>query len=156
MEKISVKGMLPLLALSEARSGASGKSISKKALLLTDGHWCPSPGSVYPLLRDFQSKGWVKEKLSRAKGRREIRYFITPSGAKALLNGKRFLLGEFDSLFDLIGPMVLYVVHDYTEIQAQQSRELFSKIRGVRKKILQLPFEKRKAIMEKMLALCDC
>ncbi len=51
-----------------------------KEIHLTTGHWKPSFGSIYPLLKDLHSKKLVEVK---EEGRRKI-YSITPLGKKAL------------------------------------------------------------------------
>ncbi|RLG40709.1 MAG: hypothetical protein DRO01_03740 [Thermoproteota archaeon] len=40
------------------------------------GYWRPSPGTVYPLLRDLESRGIVAR---REEGRRKV-YYLTPGG----------------------------------------------------------------------------
>ena len=54
----------------------------------TEGHWKPSPGSIYPLLAWLQEKGYAKEIEDQEPGMK--RYTLTDQG-KALLaeHGKR-------------------------------------------------------------------
>jgi len=57
-----------------------GYAIMKEIERLTRMNWKPSPGSVYPTLRDLQALDLV---TSREEGRKLI-YEITPRGSEAL------------------------------------------------------------------------
>jgi len=46
---------------------------------VTRGEWVPSPGSVYPVLQEFESSGFVKK---TNKGRM-VKYSITEKGKEA-------------------------------------------------------------------------
>ena len=142
MKKISLKGMLPLLILSEAKKGASGKEIALKAAKLTDGNWKPSPGSVYPLLRSMESKGWIEAKLSEKKGRREIGYRTTRKGIKSLDEGRKRLVDEMERMVQTVAPLVMSVVHEYDDEEIDEFKRQNSRMQELKLKIMGLPAEK--------------
>ncbi len=60
----------------------SGSEIMSEIEKRTDGHWKPSPGSIYPLIAWLQDKGYTKEASEKEAGIK--RYILTDQG-KALL-----------------------------------------------------------------------
>ena len=60
----------------------SGSEIMSEIEKRTDGHWKPSPGSIYPLLAWLQDKGYAKEVPEQEAGIK--RYTLTDQG-KAFL-----------------------------------------------------------------------
>jgi DNA-binding PadR family transcriptional regulator len=60
----------------------SGSEIMSEIEKRTDGHWRPSPGSIYPLLAWLQEKGHSKEVLQQEPGVK--RYTLTEQGKKFL------------------------------------------------------------------------
>jgi DNA-binding PadR family transcriptional regulator len=60
----------------------SGSEIMSEIEKQTDGHWIPSPGSIYPLLAWLQEKGYIKEAPEQEAGMK--RYALTDQG-KAFL-----------------------------------------------------------------------
>ncbi len=60
----------------------SGSEIMNDIEERTDGHWKPSPGSIYPLLAWLQDKGYAKEAPEQETGIK--RYTLTDQG-KAFL-----------------------------------------------------------------------
>ena len=64
----------------------SGSEIMDEIEQKTNGHWKPSPGSIYPLLAWLQDSGYVKELAANQNGLK--RYELTDSG-KALLEEQR-------------------------------------------------------------------
>jgi len=60
----------------------SGSEIMSEIEKRTDGHWKPSPGSIYPLLAWLQDKGYAKEVPEQEAGIK--RYALTDQG-KAFL-----------------------------------------------------------------------
>lgn len=154
MEKISVKGMLPLLVLYEAREGASGKGISDKAAKLTGGKWKPSPGSIYPLLRAMERKGWLTPKLASASGRREIDYFLTKKGSEAFEREKKRVLEEVENNIEMMVPIGMCLIHEFDETRLKEVQEIHERIREVRSKMLSMPIEKRRKILDKINEFC--
>ena len=70
----------------------SGSEIMNEIEKRTDGHWRPSPGSVYPLLSWLQDNSYVKELPADENGMR--RYTLTDKG-KALLEEQRKIKMQF-------------------------------------------------------------
>ena len=56
----------------------SGSEIMNKIEERTDGHWKPSPGSIYPLIAWLQDKGYTKEIPEQEAGTK--RYTLTDQG----------------------------------------------------------------------------
>jgi len=56
----------------------SGSEIMSEIEKLTDGHWRPSPGSIYPLLAWLQDKGYIEEAAQQEVGSK--RYVLTKQG----------------------------------------------------------------------------
>jgi DNA-binding PadR family transcriptional regulator len=69
----------------------SGSEIISEIENRTDGHWKPSPGSVYPLLAWLQDNAHIKELPTEQNGMK--RYELTESG-KALLEEQRKIITE--------------------------------------------------------------
>lgn len=55
----------------------------------------PSPGTVYPVLKDLNEKGLIKETKTSGK---EKKYSITQKGRKELLRNKRIFLTMFKEI----------------------------------------------------------
>ena len=60
----------------------SGSEIMSEIEKLTDGHWKPSPGSIYPLLSWLQEKGYSTEVPQQEPGVK--RYTLTEQGKNFL------------------------------------------------------------------------
>jgi DNA-binding PadR family transcriptional regulator len=60
----------------------AGSEIMSEIEKRTDGHWRPSPGSIYPLLAWLQEKGYSTEVAQQEPGIK--RYTLTESGKKFL------------------------------------------------------------------------
>ena len=50
----------------------------------TKGFWAPTPGGVYPILRDLEKNGYIKGEWHTHKNRQLKIYKITPSGESIL------------------------------------------------------------------------
>jgi DNA-binding PadR family transcriptional regulator len=57
-----------------------GYEIMKEIENRTKGFWAPTPGGVYPILRDLEKSGYTKGEWHTQKNRRLKVYKITPSG----------------------------------------------------------------------------
>ena len=66
----------------------SGSEIIAEIQRETEGHWKPSPGSIYPLLAWFQDNGYAK-KLRKGEGGIK-RYALTEKGKKFLKSQVKF------------------------------------------------------------------
>jgi len=62
----------------------SGSEIMNEIEKQTDGHWKPSPGSIYPLIAWLQDKGYAKEIPEQEAGIK--RYTLTDQGKAFLQN----------------------------------------------------------------------
>lgn len=73
------KGFLKytVLKLLDEKS-LSGSEIMNNIETKTEGHWKPSPGSIYPLLAWLQEKGYTKEASDQEPGMK--RYTLTDEG----------------------------------------------------------------------------
>jgi PadR family transcriptional regulator PadR len=108
-------GMALLLMINE--KSMTGYDIMRLMREITEGHWNPTPGGVYPVLKRLEGEGMVKGEWDSNKGRRKKVYVITQEGKRTL---DRVLLRQseiafginrlFDSLlkdvFNLPTPMV--------------------------------------------------
>ena len=73
----------------------------------THGRWEPKSGTVYPILRKLESRGFIKSEWIREDGRKRRYYKITSTGSKALHEGmlewKKTMLGFGKFLEELLG-----------------------------------------------------
>ena len=76
---------------SISKKPMSGSEIMDAIEQNTDGHWRPSPGSIYPLLAWLQDNGYVKEQPTDQTGMK--RYELTEKG-KTLLDEQRKIMEE--------------------------------------------------------------
>ena len=76
---------------SISKKPMSGSEIMNAIEKNTDGHWRPSPGSIYPLLAWLQDNGYVKELPTDQSGMK--RYELTESG-RTLLEEQRKIMEE--------------------------------------------------------------
>ncbi|MBC8589249.1 PadR family transcriptional regulator [Paratissierella segnis] len=57
-----------------------GNKIKDEVERRLDGKWCPSPGMIYPLLRQLEEEGYVESWWEEPNKRTIRRYKITDSG----------------------------------------------------------------------------
>ncbi len=87
----------------------SGSEIMSEIEKKTDGHWIPSPGSIYPLLAWLQEKGYIKETSGQEAGIK--RYALTDQGKVFLdehvktYEGLRERFRHFRPGLGFMGPM---------------------------------------------------
>lgn len=75
------KGFLKIIILRIImESPAHGYDIIHGIERKSNGHWKPSPGSVYPALEYLESKGYI---TGKEEDRKKV-YHITPKGMRAL------------------------------------------------------------------------
>lgn len=75
---------------------------------MTKGKWAPKAGTIYPILRRLEKRGFVKsEWTSKAGGLRRRYYKITPEGKKAAATAfsewKKMMSGFREFLRELFG-----------------------------------------------------
>src|SRR5512146_1416139 len=66
------------------RKPSHGYEIMKEIDNRTKGYWAPTPGGVYPILRDLEKSGFIKGQWETQKNRRLKIYKITKSGQAIL------------------------------------------------------------------------
>jgi DNA-binding PadR family transcriptional regulator len=78
------RGFLRLYVLHRiAEKPAHGYDLLQEIEAKTEGVWRPGPGSIYPILKELVSKGFIRsEPAKKAKTQRV--YHITPSGRRLL------------------------------------------------------------------------
>ena len=75
----------------------------------TEGRWAPKAGTIYPILRRLEGRGYVKSEWSSsgATGPSRRYYRITPEGKRAakriFLEWKRLMSGFGEFLGELLG-----------------------------------------------------
>jgi PadR family transcriptional regulator, regulatory protein PadR len=89
-------GMALLLMINE--KSMTGYDIMRLMREITEGHWKPTPGGVYPVLKRLEGEGMVKGKWDSNKGRRRKVYVITPEGKRIL---DRVLLRQSEIAFGI-------------------------------------------------------
>jgi len=78
----------------------------------TKGFWQPTPGGVYPILRDLEKSGFIKGRWDTQKNRRLKIYKVTPSGEiilKRAIEKQSEILNNIGSLFREFASAVLNV-----------------------------------------------
>lgn len=97
--QVFTKGILPLYVFFILTLGpANGNDIANQISNHTDGHWTPSTGGIYPLLKKMEKQGYVIGKISE-EGRLQKIYTLTEEGF-AEYERKKALL--YDKIHDAI------------------------------------------------------
>jgi DNA-binding PadR family transcriptional regulator len=81
---------------------AHGYEIMKEIKSRTQGLWMPTPGGVYPILRDLERAGYIKGKWSTQKNRKIKVYEITEEGRltfKRAIEKQSELANSMNALF---------------------------------------------------------
>jgi len=89
-------GMALLIMINE--KSMTGYDIMRCMREVTEGHWAPTPGGVYPVLKRLEGENMVTGKWSEINGRRRKEYAITEEGKKAL---DRVLLKQSEIAFGI-------------------------------------------------------
>jgi DNA-binding PadR family transcriptional regulator len=100
----------------------SGSEIIQEIEKQTEGHWKPSPGSIYPLLIWLQNRGYIKEASKQEAGMKH--YTLTDQG-KALFEGHSDKNHGFPEGFQFFAPPIWFQF--YPE-RAQELREATRKL----------------------------
>jgi DNA-binding PadR family transcriptional regulator len=86
-----------------------GYEIMQSLQLKTKGRWAPKPGTIYPILRRLEKRGFVKSEWAATKiGGPSRRYYkITPEGKKAtktvFFEWRKQMVGFKEFLHELFG-----------------------------------------------------
>jgi DNA-binding PadR family transcriptional regulator len=99
----------------------SGSEIMGELEKQTNGHWKPSPGSIYPLLAWFQDKGHIKEADPHEPGIR--RYTLTEQG-KTFLDQEAKRREELDRRLEHFGATPGFVDPTWSGFERENAREL--------------------------------
>jgi DNA-binding PadR family transcriptional regulator len=102
-------GVLILLS----KKPSHGYEIMKEINSRTHGFWQPTPGGVYPILRDLEKSGYIKGRWETQKNRRLKVYKITNSGEAIL---KRAIIKQAQ-IFNSISSLFTEFARDVLNIQ---------------------------------------
>jgi DNA-binding PadR family transcriptional regulator len=94
------------------RAPAHGYEIMKEIKDKTGGFWSPTPGGVYPILRDLEKADYIKGAWQTQKNRKTKIYQITESGKQILkhtLLRQSEIANSINSLFEEFSRSVLSV-----------------------------------------------
>jgi Predicted transcriptional regulators len=91
-----------------------GYEIMKEINSRTKGFWQPTPGGVYPILRDLEKSGYIKGQWETQKNRKLKVYKITKSGQAIL---KRAIIKQAQ-IFDNITSLFRELARDVLNIEA--------------------------------------
>jgi len=100
----------------------SGSEIMSEIEKHTDGHWKPSPGSIYPLLAWLQDKGYIKETTEQQEAGVK-RYMLTEQG-KAFLEEHVKTREVMRRRFRHIGPGPSFMGPMWFEFYPERAKEL--------------------------------
>ena len=98
-----------ILWILKKRGSMYGYEIIQTFGKKNEGRWAPKAGTIYPILRRLESKGYVKGEWSSTKavGPSRRYYRITPEGKAAakriFLEWKRLMSGFGEFLGELLG-----------------------------------------------------
>jgi PadR family transcriptional regulator, regulatory protein PadR len=83
--KISTTSLMKLFILTLLEEGSHyGNQIIDEIKLRLQGKWEPSPGMIYPLLRDLESEGFIKGWWEEPDKKSIRHYRITTEGSEHL------------------------------------------------------------------------
>jgi len=93
---------------------AHGYEIMKEIDRRTKGFWQPSPGGVYPILRDLEKSGYIKGHWEKQRNRRLKVYKITKSGELIL---RRAIVKQTE-IFSNIGSLFWEFAREVLHVEA--------------------------------------
>ena len=97
-----------------SRQSAHGYEIMKEIKDRTKGLWMPTPGGVYPILRDLEKAGYIQGRWSVQKNRRIKVYEITEAGRlvfRRAIEKQNELANSMNALFREFAREVLNMEH---------------------------------------------
>jgi DNA-binding PadR family transcriptional regulator len=90
-----IRGMLPLYLLTLLqRQALHGTEIIRSFREMSNDRWKPSPGSVYPVLRQLEHRGLVAGRWRRGQAAPQRVYRLTDEGRRVLPELRGRLLAE--------------------------------------------------------------
>ncbi len=94
--QVFTKGILPLYVFYILTLGPSnGNDIANQIAIHTSGHWNPSTGGIYPLLKKMEKEGYVEGIVSE-EGRLQKIYTLTQAGREEYERKKDLLFDKID------------------------------------------------------------
>ncbi|MGD0330887.1 MAG: PadR family transcriptional regulator [Nitrososphaeria archaeon] len=97
-------GLLKAILLKEAsRAPLSAVTLIKRISERTDGLWQPSPGSIYYLTNELETKNYLKK--LEVENERYPKYIITPKGQEEFNN---IINGSNKDILKLVKILILY------------------------------------------------
>ncbi len=137
-----IRGSLELLILKVlSESPCHGYSLMKKLEAVFGKK--PSPGAVYPLLRDLLEKGYVEVRIRRRGGRVLKVYHITEEGLRALESRREELekaektIMGFKEVGEMFGDELAKLVYELVEKLPRLTREQKKMIESTMKSCIQ-------------------
>jgi PadR family transcriptional regulator PadR len=110
MHKEMKRGLLNmwiLWTLKKKGGKMYGYEIMKSLKLMSRGKWTPKAGTIYPVLRRLEERGFVKSEWVKAGGPNRRYYKITAEGRKAantaISEWGKMMAGFRDFLHELFG-----------------------------------------------------
>ncbi|MBU3155309.1 PadR family transcriptional regulator [Clostridium estertheticum] len=99
--QVFTKGLLPLYVLYTLSLGeTNGNDISHKIGERTNGHWIPSTGGIYPLLKKLEKEKLIVGEWNESKKAQRI-YKITEQGRLELENKKYLLRDKIEEALEV-------------------------------------------------------
>ena len=124
----------------------SGSELMVEIEKQTNGHWRPSPGSIYPLLAWLQDKGYIKEAAEQEAGTK--RYMLTDQG-KAFLEELVKTREEMRKRFRHFGPGPGFMGPMWFEFYPEKAKELRKATKDLAIAIFNLRDQLRRKYSEK-------
>ena len=102
-----LRGLLPLHVFSLLQAAPRhGLELARGIEARSDGHWRPSPGTLYPTLQRMEEEGLIAGTWERTKAAPRRVYHLTDAGRLARLSLRRRLLEELHLTQDLLAAEV--------------------------------------------------
>lgn len=124
----------------------SGSEIMSEIEKHTNGHWRPSPGSIYPLLSWLQDKGYIKEAAEQEAGMK--RYTLTDQG-RTFLEQHIKTREEMRKNLRHFGPGPAFMGPMWFEFYPEKAKELRSATKDLARAVWKLRDRLRKEYSEK-------
>lgn len=91
-----IRGLLPYYILSLLEEPHHGLEIAQRIEAATGGAWAPSAGTLYPMLRNMESDGWIQGEWQRSTGAPRRVYALTSEGRAARKRMRQELIEELE------------------------------------------------------------
>ena len=108
------------------RKPSHGYEIMKEIDTRTKGFWAPTPGGVYPILRDLEKSGYIKGQWETQKNRKLKVYKITKTGQTILKHAIVKQAEIFNSVVSLFQEFARDVLNIEADIKMPDIPSMFS------------------------------